>query len=716
VNAQKKTLAPGSLLADPPVNAHRRLVDEGFLCTDVSAAGNAERYRRGETPHTVHVWWARRPHSAMRALVFSCLCKESSEQSLHLLAALSERPSVPAPLFAEARTLLAQQYAGSPRLLDMFGGGGTIPLEAARLGADTFAVDSNELSVFVQKCLLEYPTHAAGNAPVSLLDDSGKRVLQSVAAATHSLFPLRERAFGYYWTYSLPCRSCEGRFFLLKRPWLARKRGRRIAVAISYLHGRASSSVREVDETFSPADAWPGADGKAACPHCGAVHEGLSVAQCRDELTAIVRPPASGRTGKRFEDPPPNAVPSRNRIEAAEKSVLRSLHASLPSSTLPKWSGIVNPSLYGMAGHADFLNPRQRAVLLILINELTREYKRLSARESPRTARYIIGLLSGLVDQLIDWNCRLSMWIPQNEQVGRAFCGPGVAMLWDYMETDPLMRGPANLWDKLERIKAGAKCLAGTDVKVDVRQGFAQALPFDDNSFDALVTDPPYYDNIYYNALADFFYSWKRLLIRVLEPQLAANDRTDGSRELVASSFRSGSPLAAHRDYCEQLAAALKEAERVLRPSGVLAWIYSHASLAGWEAFVYGFRRTGLLITGVQPLRVERGRRPRAMTSDALNTCMVFITRKQLSPRVPSSVAAVRSRLEEIISDLEIPLRSCGWQERDIAIAVYAHGVALLCNAAKLDGADGDRDALLALEAIVREHFPVFRVLRRKSL
>ncbi|MFQ6749082.1 DUF1156 domain-containing protein, partial [Bordetella pertussis] len=133
---------------------------------------------------------------------------------------------------------------------------------------------------------------------------------------------------------------------------------------------------------------------------------------------------------------------------------------ALPATTLPAWSGIVNPALYGMRGHADLFNPRQRLVTLMLLEELLAEHRTLQAAHGADVARFVSASLSGLIDQMVDWNCRLSMWIPQNEQVGRAFCGPGVAMLWDYAEVDPVGTGPGNLHAKLERICAGIDALA----------------------------------------------------------------------------------------------------------------------------------------------------------------------------------------------------------------------------------------------------------------
>jgi putative DNA methylase len=289
-------------------------------------------------------------------------------------------------------------------------------------------------------------------------------------------------------------------------------------------------------------------------------------------------------------------------------------------------------------------------------------------------------------------------------------------MLWDYTETDPLLSGPANLWAKLDRIVAGAGSIGRFQQKCEVRQAYAQSLPFADNYFDAIVTDPPYYDNIYYNVLADFFYSWKRLLLRFVEPELFASSTTDSSRELVASKFRSASQEQAHEDYCAELSLALNEAERVLKPSGVFSFVYSHSSLRGWEAIVRAFRQTRFRVTSVQPLSIERKQRPRAMTSEAVNTCITFVSHKSNGPKTNVSIEAIESKMREVAETLYEQLLGVNWSLEDTALAMFANGVAMLANVQKVRGVADNFAALRAIEKVVREYAPSFSIKDRKSL
>jgi putative DNA methylase len=695
-----------------------RLIDTGLLYYDASTAGFAERYARGETSHTVHVWWARRPHSAMRALVFASLCKERTADTANLLTELTAAASASGDSIKKAKEELHRQYGARPRTLDMFAGGGTIPLEAARLGAQASAVESNQLAAYINRCNLIYSAQVDPQTTRSLLEESGLRVLEHVAESTAPLFPLRNARHKaganpvttYLWTYSIQCKNCDFRYYLSKRPWLSKKAGRRLLIARQLSDSHEALSLQNVAPDYEPRTNWHGRAGGAECPKCGCHTPRINIADCEDELVVLV---GSRRGhGKEFFIADSNAIPADHELQSVEAALLKEMDVELPTSLLPQWSGIVNPALYGVRTHADFLNRRQRIVLLTLIKALKREYAGLRRKHGELPAKYVIGLLSGLIDQCVDWNCRLSMWIPQNEQVGRGFCGPGVSMLWDYVETDPALDGPANLHSKLKRIIEGASSLVGIDSPGEVRHAHAQNLPYQDAEFDAIVADPPYYDNIYYSVLADFFFSWKRILLNDIEPDLFEIERTDTSRELVASTLRYGE--SAHEKYCTELSTALREAARVMKNDAVFSLLYSHASLGGWDALVRAFAQAPLLVTSVQPLCIERRHRPRAMSSEAINTCLVFVTRKSCKEKERVTLDKFLKNVAQATSgQLADSLVKAGWQDADCALALFAQGAGILANC-RLDGTTVE--ALEGVEQLVRLRFPMFKIVRRASL
>jgi len=551
------------LIADLPFGTPLRLIDTGMLHYEASLSGFKERYSRGKTSHTIHVWWARRPHSAMRALVFATLCKDSSPKMVELLKELTFLKHDNGTPLKMARKELYNQYNGVPKLLDMFGGGGTIAFEAMNVGAQAFSLDSNQLAVFIQKNLLNSSQAIIPIEIFDVLKKSGENILEKLSIYTDPLFPLRKthNIIGYVWTYSKKCEKCGYRFYLLKRPWLSKKKSRNIAFVVENNEDRQKLRIKNVENSYKYPSVWKNAVVK--CPKCNNIENNIDVQQCKDELIALVV--SQYKKGKEFIGPDEVITVDENKIERFERETLDFLEMSLPSSELPVWSGIVNPPLYGIKKYSDIFSKRQRIVLILLLKCLNEEYAVLKKENGEKVANYVISLLSSLIDQLVDWNCRISMWISQNEQVGRAFCGPGIPMYWEYIEIDPLLNGPANLWGKLNRIIQGAKTICKLPIAANVQHGYAQELPFADNSFDAIVTDPPYYDNLYYSILADFFYIWKRPLFKEIEPELFKAEITDRERELVASSYRDGDSTATYKRYCREILLVFKEAARVLK-------------------------------------------------------------------------------------------------------------------------------------------------------
>ena len=298
-----------------------------------------------------------------------------------------------------ARLDIAASYPGRPRVLDMFGGGGTIPFEAANLGADAYSVELNELAVFLQRSLLEYAASVPRAALLDVLADSGARVMAELAHATAPLFPRRPEVMTYLWTYMLACTGCGYRFFLRKRPWLSRKKQRRLALCIQRGEQGDRVEIAEVDDSLEPSVAWLGRSRQAACPVCGLIADDIAVGHCDDALVAEIK---RGPNGKEFGLPASSNAHLASRANEIEEAALEALGQTLPASSMPRWSGIVNPPLHGLSRHVDLFNSRQRAVLVTLISVLKREYQRLCTACSPALARAAIGLLAGLIDQLVD--------------------------------------------------------------------------------------------------------------------------------------------------------------------------------------------------------------------------------------------------------------------------------------------------------------------------
>ncbi len=586
-----------------------RRIESDLDIDRLSEEGRAERYSSAKTAHTIFNWWARRPFAAMRGVVAGALLthEEDEREGLH-----------------------------GRRLLDLFSGGATIPLAAAQDGAEVHAIENNELAIFVNAALLRMSQ--ADPALPRLVHDHGRRLLERLAQDTAELFPSRtenaDSPIAYFWSRGVICPGCAGSLSLMKRAVLAQRSAARHAKLV-YLRCQPSEPDRCYERLLCTepdgligGSAW---QGRAAmvCPFCSTRISGSRLKEALSEFTFDLTTAVCSLspTGKQYRLAVPGDCPPDTQLEVCIQDDLSRLGSSLPDVELPEWSGITNPTLYGLSRISDLFNLRQRAVLVRLCRLLANEADECIQQHGLTTGTAVAAFLSGFIDQLVDWNSRLSMWIPQNEQVGRALSGPGIPMLWDFVEIDPVGKGPANLWDKLERIVSGVSTVGKFAIPASVVHADARALPYRNGYFDAIVTDPPYFDNLFYSVLADCVYVWKRLALRNVLPEYFQKEATDTTRELTAAKYRHGSVAAASDYFRSGISQALRESARVLAPGGVLALVFAHGSVEAWASVVDGLRDADLIVTAAWPLEVERVHRPRGMRAAAINTSFVLVAR-----------------------------------------------------------------------------------------
>ena len=325
--------------------ANKRLIDTGLLHHEASLAGNSERYRRGETSHTIHVWWARRPHVAMRSLIYATVCKSLSKTSIDLMNNLSLSYNDD-KIIEKARKATSKYRDEIPKVLDMFGGGGTIPYEVLNLGLDSYSIDSNELSIFIQKANLQYLNDIDVDELTNILEVSGKRVLDRLRRLTAPIFPNRNRKDGkettnYLWTYTYNCEKCDETFSLSKRYWLSRKKGKNLFLKVKEIPKRGPKLSIESGEEVPEQTNWVKRLNKVKCPHCHHLTTRISIKKAKELLAVEV---VKEKTGKSFLIGQQLDRKTIKNIKDLEKKSLKALKAKLPKSKLPKWSGIVNSS------------------------------------------------------------------------------------------------------------------------------------------------------------------------------------------------------------------------------------------------------------------------------------------------------------------------------------------------------------------------------------
>lgn len=652
----------------------------GVDLIDVSARGRAERYLRGTTPHTIFTWWARRPFSAITDLF---------------------QAHVPA------------SATGPLRVLDPFSGGATIPLVAASRGVQVWALDNNELAAFINHALLNL-SQVPGDLP-SLVRERGHRLLSRLSEETADWYSDRpDGTIAYLWTMSITCPTCDGRFPLSKRPWLARRPGKQILSNVTLDRETRSFGVSVVEGGEPSPTAWRGS--RLTCPFCEEriARESLVSALAstgRMEPVAAVYVSAGGKKYR------PAGGADDQQVETLEGEIgrdLLTLGQPLPAIRIPAWSGIANPALYGLSSVHDLFSPRQLAVIVRLARLLREEHEEARTVLGEEQAEAVTAFLSALIDQLADWNSRLSMWIPQNEQVGRALSGPGLPMLWDFAEIDPVSTAPANLWSKLTRITNGLSTIPRFSETPTVTLGDARCLPFADGSFDAVITDPPYYDNIGYHLLADVIYGWKRLALKDVFPAFFSAPGTNADRELSALKARHGSQAEAHAYYTNGLGLSLAEAIRVVKPGGKLVLAFGHSSIDGWLSLLDSVRYARLEIEEIWDLRVERKHRPRGVNSHSAETSFLFVCRAATRPMQFVDEALARKELRELLRDESSRLGARGMPPDHIASSLVAAGIRYL---SRTDVGTADvtssADLVRLVELEVSELVPDFQLSRR---
>lgn len=625
----------------PKAEESFRVIERYFPSEAVSERGQRERYQRGKTPHTIFTWWARRPFAAACAVATTSLMESNGlEQSALDLIDEYCGSDDPGLLRVALEPLTG---ARRQRVLDLFGGGATIPIESSRLGAQTYAVDNNELAHFIQTCLLEISQDEPG-----LADEVQKRGLQLLEALRHEtneFYPARYagdsgRTIAYLWSREVQCPGCEAWLSLMKRPWVTKRDESSIFIKREPLGDGRGYSIELCDDE-EPAhchSAWEGQE--VDCPFCDHRIERDEMDQVmyertRDRLLAACTSRGRSARGRKEYLVADEAAhfPGRGRLEAAIARDLNAMDETLPEASLPRWSGVTNPTLYGMSRHVDLFNLRQRAVLVRFCRLLREHHEQWIEELGQQRADGVAAFLSALIDQLVDWNSRLSTWISQNEQVGRGLSGPGMAMVWDHVEIDPLEEAPANLWDKLDRIVQGMKAIPVTSNRPKAVRADARELPFADDFFDVVATDPPYFDNIFYSALADCIYVWKRLALAPIFPDHFRAETTDQSRELTMNRHVHDDVEEATEYYRQGMEEVFGEVRRVLKPGGVLSLIFAHGTVDGWASIVDALMAAQLELVTAWPMYVERRHRPRGMSSRAVNTSFVLVARQRRESR-----------------------------------------------------------------------------------
>ena len=548
------------------------------------------------------------------------------------------------------RTLTEAAHAGegssaSPRpvIIDPFAGGGSIPLEALRVGADTFATDLNPIPVLLNKVLVEFiPQY--GDRLLSEFRSAMASIASSAQDLLGDLYPTRQhgsRSIAYLWAKTLYCDGpgCGASVPMLRSLWLSKvsgnkvwleltpsKRGQKPCVDVDVREGRTSATHAGTVKR-----------GSVTCPCCGyttsrsRVEEIAQAGQLGEQLIAVVSTNPS-RTGRSFRAADADDA---SMLEEASKRITALQHdlfapaSTVPDESLPYLRSIFNVHVYGVRKWAGLFNSRQ-LLTAITFASLVRKAGRhsLSHLTDASLRRAVVTLLALACDRLINALNRTCYWNPTGPKMQAGFARQAIPMLWDYCEANPF-GGSVGSWASME------ECVTNVFRYIDQPAGRGQATqasatqhPLPDDSVDGVVTDPPYYDAVPYADLSDFFYIWLKRMLLEEYPELFKEELSPKRQEVVQLAERNPAYAYKTKENFETLMRqSLSEARRVVKPNSVSVVVFAHQSTAGWEAMLEALVGAGWVVTASWPIDTEMPTRVRARDSAVLSSSIHLVCR-----------------------------------------------------------------------------------------
>lgn len=739
----------------------KKLIEVALPLEAINRESAREKSIRHGHPSTLHLWWARRPLAACRAVLFAQLVDDPSahpeefpteadqEAERQRLFALMERLVVwenttNEGLLREAHLEILKSTNGNPPpILDPFAGGGSIPLEAQRLGLEAHASDLNPVAVLINKALIEIPPKWAGQPPVfpgaakdklgswpratGLAEDVrryGQWMRDQAEERIGHLYPKATLADGtqvkviaWIWARTVTCPNpaCGAEMPLVRSFWLSKKKDRPTWLQPVVKGNDIRFEVRTGKEGPDPEGTVVRSG--ATCLACGTPVDLKYVRQQGREVGLGAQLMAVVAEGDRrrvyIAADPVQTIAAEVQPEAA-----------IPDTELPKQALGFRVQAYGMTRHRDLFTNRQLVALTTFSDLVGEAHEQVvtdarAAGMTPETATaYANGVALYLgfgVSRTADRSSTICSWdsSPKMEALRNTFARQAIPMTWDYSEGNPFSASSGNFIDNagfvakvLDRVPATTAC--------SVEQTDATTISCVDT---AVSTDPPYYDNIGYADLSDFFYVWLRRSLADFYPDQTATLLTPKTPELVATPYRfGGSKAKAEAHFEEGFVRTFTRIREQHAPEIPLTIFYafkqaeadvSGTASTGWETMLNGLMAAGLMVTATWPMRTELSNRMLGRGTNALASSVVLACR----PR-PNTAVAVNRRQFITALKSELPLALKRLQQGsiapvDLAQAAIGPGMAVFSRYARVVEADGSdmsvRTALALINQVLDE-------------
>ena len=746
----------------------KKLIETSLPLEAINAASAREKSIRHGHPSTLHLYWSRKPLATERAVLFAQLVDdpasrpeefptvESQDKERARLHALMEKliiweNSNDEKLLEQAREEIRKSNDGKlPAVVDPFAGGGSIPLEAQRLGLESHASDLNPLAVLINKALIEIPPKFAGWSPVFpgvaeeqsswlraeglaadvqhygqwLRDEAEKRIghlypkITAPGGTEHTVI-----AWKWARTVISPNPANPIETPLVNSWWLSKKKGKEAWVKATVVDGQVQYEVQ------NNADGPKGdADGTVNRRGAVSIADGTPI-----DLSYIRAESRAGRMGAHLIAVVADGGKGRVYVSPNEKhtSVAQVPRPDdLPVSELPEKALGFRVQAYGFEQWVDLFTNRQ-LVALSTLSDLVSEARNKVLEDAlaagiPAGERLEDGgvgaetyadavatYLALGVSRTADYCNALCTWNINRDGVAHLFTRQAIPMVWDYVETNILSNSSGNFLGQLGWI---AKVIQNTPAQANGVSSHVNAVSRD--YVDLVVsTDPPYYDNIGYSDLSDFFYVWLRKSLRTIHPSVVGTMLTPKADELVANPYRHDGKQGAEKFFIEGFNSVFHRIREDDANSDVPMTVYyaykqqdsgkDGTSSTGWHTLLDGLIQSGWEITATWPMRSERKGRMLSLNANALASSILLACR----PR-PADARAVARRafVAALKSELPEALRTLmqgAIAPVDLAQAAIGPGISVFSRYAKVREADGSdmsvRDALQLINATLDE-------------
>lgn len=755
----------------------RKLIEVSLPLEDINRESAREKSIRHGHPSTLHLWWARRPLAAARAVLFAQLVddpssfperfptEEAQKIERERLHAIIRRLVVweninDEGLLREAHAEILKSTDGKPpAILDPFAGGGSIPLEAQRLGLEVHASDLNPVAVLINKALIEIPPVFAGRPPVfpsaaetklgawpratGLAEDVrryGAWMRDRAQERIGHLYPKavlddssEATVIAWIWARTVTCPNpaCGIEMPLVRSWWLGKKKGKEAYVVPEVVADAATRSGRRVAFKISHGAGGPGRDEDGTVGRTGAQCVACGTAV---ELKRIRVEARAGRMGASLMAVV--AEGSRERLYAGATQVDEAIARlprpdSTPATEMPPQAPSFRVQAYGMTHHADLFTNRQLTALTTFSDLVAQAREQVLAdalsagmpdgerltdggTNAPAYADAVATYLGLASSRLADYGSTISTWMPdpKNEGIRNTFARQAMPMTWDFAEANPLSDSSGNF---LFMVRGVTRVLEELPAFGPAETGQADAATRDYSGM-VVSTDPPYYDNIGYSDLSDFFYVWLRRSLRGIHPALFSTMLVPKAEELVANPYRHGGKVGASTFFESGFESVFARARESASEDFPIAVYYAFkqqelesdgVASTGWATMLEGMIRAGWAITATWPIRSERAGRMISVGTNALASSIVLALR----PRHQAAEAVSRGAFVRALK-AELPAAIAEMQQGAIAFVDFAQatigpGMAIFSRYGEVRQADGSamtvRQALLLINQVLDE-------------